>query len=303
MSVRKAILANKRRVIGFSIACCLLAPSIAIALSVHTARSNTRLPELTKLDAGEILYPRAGDFTQSGKEATSPRVRFSLSEPIEIMRYQVTSADYQRCVDDGTCHPLDTHFGAPSPDRPAVDLSWHDANDYAGWLSRESGDVFRLPTDEEWILAAGERIDGDQRHDRGQGDQAASSPLPAYYAFSRRTFDLGTFGSNRNGVFDIAGNVWEWTSTCLIQATLDADGATSSENTNCGVRVVEGRHRAYITDLVRDPKSSGCTGIPPTHLGFRLVREPRSSGKWFGNVRRFLFSISNIFGVREPVRA
>ena len=247
------------------------------------------------LDTGAISYQRAGDFASSGKAVESPLVRFSLSMPIEIMKYQVTSGDFQRCVDDGTCHPLDARFGAPSAERPAVDLSWHDADDYAGWLSQKSGEVFRLPTDEEWILAAGERISTDERHDRGQGDQAPSSSMPAYYAFSPKTFDLGTFGSNRNGIFDFAGNVWEWTSTCLSQIALNGDGTVISESENCGVRVAEGRHRAYITDIVRDPRASGCTGIPPTHLGFRLVREQRSSERWIGNVRRFLFSIPKIF--------
>jgi formylglycine-generating enzyme required for sulfatase activity len=290
MSVRQAISAHKRQVVAFSIAGCLLAPSIAIALSVHAARSKIDLPELVTLDEGEISYQRAGDFTRSGKEAESPRVRFSLSKSIEIMKYQVTSGDFQRCVDDSTCHPLDGRFGAPSADRPAVDLSWRDADDYANWLSRKSGEVFRLPTDEEWIFAAGERINTDARYDRGQGDQTASSSMPAYYAFSPKTFDLGTFGSNGHGIFDFAGNVWEWTSTCLIQAVLDGEGSATSESTNCGVRVAEGRHRAYITDIVRDPRASGCTGIPPTHLGFRLVREPRSGETWIGTVRRLLFS-------------
>ena len=38
--------------------------------------------------------------------------------------------------------------------------------------------------------------------------------------------------------------------------------------------VIEGRHRSYMTDFVRDPKSGGCAvGTPPDNLGFRLVRE------------------------------
>ncbi len=302
MSVRKAMLANKRRVIAFSVACCLLAPSIAIALSVHATRSDTGLPELVRLEAGEISYQRAGDFTRSGKEAESPRARFSLSEPIEIMKYQVTSGDFQRCVDDGNCRPLEAHFRNSPANRPAVDLSWQDADNYADWLSRKSGETWRLPTDEEWIFAAGEKIDAGERFDRGGQDQTRSS-LPAFYVFSPKTFAPGSFGANRNGVSDIAGNVWEWTSTCLVQGTLNDDGALISEATNCGVRVVEGKHRAYITDIVRDPKSSGCTGIPPTHLGFRLVRERRPSERLIESVRRLFTSASAILSPRRSSSA
>ncbi len=49
-------------------------------------------------------------------------------------------------------------------------------------------------------------------------------------------------------------------------------------NTNCGVRVVEGAHRSYMTDFIRDPRSGGCAaGVPPANLGFRLVAEPSPS--------------------------
>ena len=47
---------------------------------------------------------------------------------------------------------------------------------------------------------------------------------------------------------------------------------------NCGVRVVEGRHRTYVTDFVRDAHAGGCAvGTPPANLGFRLVRDQSKS--------------------------
>ena len=54
-----------------------------------------------------------------------------------------------------------------------------------------------------------------------------------------------------------------------------------SQNANCGVRVVEGQHRAYVTDFIRDARAGGCAaGVPPSNLGFRLVREPPKA--WAG---------------------
>src|ERR1700761_4006109 len=46
-------------------------------------------------------------------------------------------------------------------DRPAVQISWHDANGYATWLSRKIGETYRLPTDEEWAFAAGTKFKDD----------------------------------------------------------------------------------------------------------------------------------------------
>jgi hypothetical protein len=55
---------------------------------------------------------------------------------------------------------------------------------------------------------------------------------------------------------------------------LNDGGKVISESPNCGVRVVEGQHRAYVTDFIRDAKAGGCAvGVPPDNLGFRLVVE------------------------------
>ena len=52
------------------------------------------------------------------------------------------------------------------------------------------------------------------------------------------------------------------------------DGKTHIEN--CGVHVVAGFHRTYMSNFIRDGKSGGCAiGLPPDNLGFRLVREPK----------------------------
>ena len=185
-----------------------------------------------------------------------------------------------RCVEAGACPILEDNDLAAA-NRPVVKVSWRDAQAYAAWLSRETGEHYRLPTDEEWAYAAASRFKDDalpetddpgQRalglytRDRGDGD-VDREPQP-----------IGTFGANENGLVDVAGNVWEWTDTCFTRSALDGHGETVASTVHCGVRVVEGRHRAYMTDFVRDARSGGCSaGVPPTNLGFRLVRDDDSS--------------------------
>jgi formylglycine-generating enzyme required for sulfatase activity len=73
---------------------------------------------------------------------------------------------------------------------------------------------------------------------------------------------------------DLAGNVREWTDSCFIRVSFDG-GREQVPGVNCGVRVVQGAHRAYMTDFTRDPKTGGCAAdVPSANLGFRLVVEP-----------------------------
>jgi formylglycine-generating enzyme required for sulfatase activity len=232
---------------------------------------------VVELHPGSVSYRVNGDFTHASKQAEAPLVRVNLPAPLAIMKHQVSSSDYQRCVDDGACRALDRGV-VVAADRPAVQVSWHDANGYAAWLSRKTGATYRLPTDEEWAFAAGSKFKDDgiavdendpskrwiARYER-EADRAPSDA-------GTRVF--GSFGANENGLQDVGGNVWEWTATCFERNVLDVAGHVASKSPNCGVRVVEGQHRAYVTDFIRDARAGGCAvGVPPDNLGFRLVVE------------------------------
>jgi formylglycine-generating enzyme required for sulfatase activity len=253
-----------------------------IALAPLATPSNHPLNdthEMVTLPAGDVAYREAGDFTQDGRQAAAPMVQARQAKPLAIMKRQVSSADYQACVDDGGCTAAANT--TPTLDRPAVQISWRDAQSYADWLSRKTGERYRLPSDQEWAYAAGQRFKDD-----GLPLDAADPSvrwLARYQAESKRIAadaeprPFGHFGSNEHGLLDLAGNVWEWTSTCFVRTQLDASGQAIGAHANCGVRVVEGQHRAYVTDFIRDAKAGGCAaGVPPANLGFRLVREPRA---------------------------
>jgi formylglycine-generating enzyme required for sulfatase activity len=157
-----------------------------------------------------------------------------------------------------------------------------DATAYAAWYSEATGESWRLPTDEEWAFAAGERFTADVE----PLEEDPKNPAKGWLSSYRREVDMarkpnpqprvrGSFGTNAKGVADMAGNVWEWTSTCYVRVTLAPEGeAVESTVDNCGVHVVEGFHRTYMSNFIRDGKSGGCAvGLPPDNLGFRLVRE------------------------------
>ena len=239
--------------------------------------TETIKPEMITLRAGQITYPPAGDFTRSGNPINTPLKTVHFARGLQIMKHQVTQAEYWKCVEDQGCPSAVLH-GLASPDAPVVGVSWRDAEAYAIWYSGKATRRYRLPTDEEWAFAA-----GSQFRNEGWPEVNSSDPAQRWLAryeseFADDSIDnvprpTGSFGANENGLLDIAGNVWEWTDSCFVRIGIRDSGEQTITSTNCGVRVVEGRHRTYVTDFIRDARLGGCAvGKPPANLGFRLVR-------------------------------
>jgi formylglycine-generating enzyme required for sulfatase activity len=260
-----------------------LAGPLAVAPLVSDGGMRTDIglgaPALVEVAPGAVSYRAAGDFTHAGKLAEAPLLQLRFAKPLSIMKHQVSSAEYQACVDEGACRALDRDV-VVALDRPAVQVSWHDANIYAAWLSRKTGEHYRLPSDEEWAFAAGSKfVDDGTPVDL---NDPAKRWIVNYERETERkaeaeTRPFGAFGINENGLADVSGNVWEWTATCFERSVLDEQGRAIKTNANCGVRVAEGAHRAYVTDFIRDARAGGCAaGTPPSNLGFRLVRERAS---------------------------
>jgi len=236
-------------------------------------------PETVRVTPRAFIYRMAGDFHMGGQPVDAPAVAIARSSALRVMRRQVTAAEYGRCVAAGECKQTSLN-GTSAPDLPAANINWDDATAYAAWLSKETGYLWRLPTDEEWAFAAGSRF-----HDDALSLAARSDPSARWLArYKKETEDaasdrrlraVGSFGENEYGLLDLSGNVWEWTNTCFLRQALDANGdPKGASTTNCGVRAVEGKHRGYVTDFIRDASSGGCAvGRPPSNLGFRLVRE------------------------------
>ena len=259
----------------------VLAVSSGVASASSLISSPDRLESFETVDVVPrvFAYRLGGDFSQAGRSVDAPLVAVARTSVLHIMKQQVTMADYDRCVAETKCMARSPLEGF-DPNLPAVQVSWQDATAYATWLSAKTGETWRLPTDEEWIFAAGSRF-----HDDALSVAASRDPSVRWLAryekeseqdaLDQRPRPAGAFGANEYGLLDLSGNVWEWTNTCFIRQSLDAKGKSAGASTaNCGVRVVEGEHRTYVTDFVRDARGGGCAvGKPPSNLGFRLVRE------------------------------
>jgi len=96
-------------------------------------------------------------------------------------------------------------------EQPAVRVSWHDAVAYAQWLSQKTGKRFRLPTEAEWEYAARAGTQTAYYWGNGIGGGRANCSDCGSRWDGEQTAPVGSFKPNAFGLFDMLGNVWEWT--------------------------------------------------------------------------------------------
>lgn len=238
------------------------------------------IPETVVIAPRPFDYRASGDFVRDGASVDGPLIHVAEPAALEIMKYQVSTVDYARCVAEGACEKAQPRRRT-NGNVPVTGVSFSDGTDYAAWLSQRTGTAWRLPTIEEWAFAAGskavdhalgietDRADPAKRwllnyeREAALDDGGLATPGP-----------LGSFGVNEYGVADLAAAVWEWTTTCASRTTLDDAGGVLTHIESCGVRVLEGRHRTPLSSFIRDAVGGGCSvGVPPDNLGFRLVRD------------------------------
>jgi len=175
---------------------------------------------------------------------------------------------------------------------PVVCVSFDDAVAYAGWLATVTGKPYRLPSEAEWEYAARAgtttaRFWGDDRAGAMRYAKVADRALMATMgqAFDPdRFFDgdqgrpftapVGSFLPNPFGLYDMLGNVWEWTADCWNEDLKGQPQDGSPRTTgDCSRRVVRGGSWSNNPGLVRagDRNWSG-TDSRGTNTGFRVAR-------------------------------
>ena len=237
-----------------------------------------------------ILLP-AGEFVM-GSGLSAGIYREGPEHPVTVPafalgRSEVTFDDYdlyakangRRIPDDG---------GLGRGNRPVVNVSWFEANEYVQWLSAQTGFAYRLPSEAEWEYAV--RAGGKRGAPYSTGDCISglkanfNDALPATFnncpssgISVGKAQPVGSYAPNGFGLYDMHGNVFEWTADCVHlgyeRAPSDGSAWLQEADGNCTERILRGGSwqsgqvsvRSALRAALGPKEASGL-------IGFRVAR-------------------------------
>jgi formylglycine-generating enzyme required for sulfatase activity len=258
-------------------------------------------PELVVLPAGSFLMGSPPDEPERRDNERQHRV--TIPRPFAIAATPVTWNEWEACVRDRWCEgaAIDVALrenpdGSRNPKyrdygrgtRPAVGMSWYDAQNFVGWLNWKTGkdDAYRLPSEAEYEYAAragtttafpwGNTIDfnygnfGLREHGKLGGYAEARD------VWVDETSPVASFPANAWGLYDMHGNIFEWTQDCYEAdfAHAPVDGTANTEG-DCSVRVFRSgtfESNPYMQRSARRGAPYPASTRGRNYLGFRVAR-------------------------------
>ncbi len=188
--------------------------------------------------------------------------------------YEVTFAEYNRFA-QATGRRKPSNNGWDQKTHPVVDVSWDDAIAYTRWLSRQTGKRYRLLSESEWeyMARAGTTSSYWWGTRPGEGN-AHCFDCKSDFSTSKPA-KVGTYKPNPFGIYDTAGNVFEWVHDCYHRNYKDApDDGSVWEGGDCDVRVVRGgAYRSPATSMRVENREKFKSGKGQYNVGIRVARD------------------------------
>ena len=259
----------------------------------------------------EMVVAPAGSFTMgtpaseperepylTGSE--SPPLNVTIARPFAVGKFSITRGEFAAFVKDtghkmdGGCYAYDgTEWkqqsgkswqspGFTQDDRhPAVCVNWEDAKAYSAWLSKRTGKSYRFLSDaeREYVARAGTTtpfwwgtaITPQQANYNGNYVYAGGGSKGVY---RKQTVPVDNFEANQWGLYQVHGNVWEWTADCWNESNVSNPGDGSARTAgDCSRRVVRGG--SWIDNprnLRSGNRDRGATDDRSDDFGFRVGR-------------------------------
>lgn len=191
----------------------LASPDVeTIRVAKKSSRSSQKGTEWVEIGPGTFMM---GSDVRDEEKPVHP---VAIDQSFKITKYPVTNIQYKKYLAAvGSAEFPEYWKNGEIPDgkekHPVVDVSWEDAMQYCEWLTSSLGgnDTVRLPTEAEWeYVAAGT---GEKTRKYPWGDEEPDKDRANYGGNEGNTTEVDGYpnGATPDGVYDLAGNVWEWT--------------------------------------------------------------------------------------------
>jgi formylglycine-generating enzyme required for sulfatase activity len=234
------------------------------ALSLQEKQGKTFRDTLKDGSEGpEMVWIPAGKFNMGSDQYDDEQPIHEVSvDKFAMGIYPVTFAEYDYfCEATNRGKPKDEGWGRDN--RPVIYVSWHDAVAYTEWLSQQTEQQYRLPTEAEWEYAARAGTETDYWWGNDIDNTKANYD-------GKRTSPVGDYDANQFGLYDTAGNVWEW---ICSEYNKSYNGQEKQCATKASSVVLRG---GSWSNKPRDVRSASRSWFVPTSrnelYGFRLVR-------------------------------
>ena len=230
---------------------------IMLAIAIWIMTSNLpflegysyRMAQLGYVSEPDMVEVPSGCYLMGSDDSknTRPKHEVCFDNDFFISQFEVTFEDYDLFVrangyERGHPDAMKGYRG----NRPVINVSWEDAKAYIDWLNATSDpeQPYRLPSEAEWEYAA--RGGTESRYWWGDnvGENFANCDGCGSEWDAQHTAPVGSFPPNQYGVYDTAGNVWEWVQDCwhhnYENAPTDGSARTEQNEGDCNSHTVRG---------------------------------------------------------------
>jgi formylglycine-generating enzyme required for sulfatase activity len=275
-------------------------PGFAVRAFLAEYFHYVQAPEMVTIPPDQSCSPtKPCEFMMGSKESgiydEQPQHTVALTKPFKLGRYEVTFDEYRIFAhsmkeDKGNCQITDSagklyRHAIPKPNNnnwgfgrlPAINVSWEDAQCYVQWLNRMlHSNAYRLPNEAEWEYAA--RAGSISEYYWGDPEQANQYAWFNDSSGSRTTQPVGRKKPNGFGLYDMAGNAYEWVQDCQHDSYKNAPANASvwldQNNGDCTRRVLRGGASYFgIYDLRSANRDWENSDYGISTMGFRLAQD------------------------------
>lgn len=265
---------NALPVVLFIGLCALLKATSTLAQESYLARDIFSHPLSNGGTGPEMVVVRQGAFVFGGGRVgdNEEDLVIEFANAYAISRTEITTGMYRHFLTAIAAADLRAVEGIPD-DLPVHGVSWDEAESFVSWLSHQTGYHYTLPSSAQWEYAA--RAGSRQLYSWGERvGKGNANCTDCAGDLQGKLAPGGSFKPNNWGIFDVHGNLWEWTKDCMDPNSHPPSNGMPQLFGNCDNRELRGG--SYQGDAWSIRFNSRASARRSDHIpdvGFRVVME------------------------------